>query len=106
MTPNLMKSHTDTSKHIGTKPPTADADPTNNNFRNYNPASDDKSSSGEPLLSSRGAIGKQFTAEGAVGGTADTIGGPFKESGAIGSAFTESGAIGGTVNKAVGGEKK
>jgi len=36
-----------------------------------------------------GAIGKQFTEKGAIGGTAQKIGGPFDKDGAIGKQFTK-----------------
>lgn len=42
MTPNILKSKTDTSKFLGenAKPAnSAEHDPTNNNYRNYNPVS-------------------------------------------------------------------
>eukprot|EP01114_Cavostelium_apophysatum_P023950 TRINITY_DN91_c0_g1_i6.p1 TRINITY_DN91_c0_g1~~TRINITY_DN91_c0_g1_i6.p1 ORF type:complete len:759 (-),score=252.22 TRINITY_DN91_c0_g1_i6:295-2571(-) len=46
-----------------------------------------------------GAVGKQFTEKGAIGGTMDKIGGPFSKDGAIGRQFTTEGAIGGTGQK-------
>jgi len=52
-----------------------------------------------------GAIGKQFTEKGALGGTAQAIGGPLAKDGAIGKQFTADGAIGGTVQDALGGTK-
>lgn len=62
-----MKGQTDTSKFTGTKPDTPATDPNNNNFQNYNPVSDDKkSSTAAPLLSSEGAVGKQFKADGGM----------------------------------------
>ena len=44
-------------------------------------------------------------AEGAVGGTAQAVGGPLAADGAIGKHFTEQGAVGGTVQENLG-EKK
>jgi len=46
-----------------------------------------------------GAVGKQFTEKGAIGGTAQKIGGPLDKEGAIGKQFTKDGAIGGAVQK-------
>lgn len=45
-----------------------------------------------------------LVADGAIGGTAQKVGGPFDKDGTIGSNFTTDGAIGGTVQKTV--EKK
>lgn len=107
MTPNIMKSQTDTSKFIGTKPDSSSHDPHNNNFQNYNPASDDKkASTGAPLLSSQGAIGSQFRADGSIGQLGETVGGPLSKDGMVGKHFTESGSVGGTINNMVGGAKK
>jgi hypothetical protein len=39
-------------------------------------------------------------ADGAVGGTAQKVGGPFDKDGAIGKQFKESGAVGGTAQSA------
>jgi hypothetical protein len=48
-----------------------------------------------------------FVAEtGAIGGTAQAIGGPLAKDGVIGKQFTSDGAIGGTVQNNMGGEKK
>ncbi|KAK8098137.1 uncharacterized protein PG998_013623 [Apiospora kogelbergensis] len=53
----------------------------------------------------QGAIGKQFTETGAVGGTAAAIGGPLAKDGMIGKQFTTEGSIGGNVQNAMGGTK-
>ncbi|KAK8069917.1 hypothetical protein PG994_006533 [Apiospora phragmitis] len=53
----------------------------------------------------QGAIGKQFTEKGAVGGTAATVGGPLAKDGMIGKQFTTEGSIGGSVQNAMGGTK-
>lgn len=52
-------------------------------------------------MSLRYSIHSEFftTAGGAIGGTAQAVGGPFHEKGAIGSKFTEKGAIGGSVQE-------
>ncbi|KAK7699080.1 hypothetical protein SLS64_011994 [Diaporthe eres] len=54
-------------------------------------------------LDADGAIGHQFTADGAIGGTAQKIGGPLDKDGAIGKQFTTEGSIGGTVQDKMGG---
>ncbi|RVX74807.1 hypothetical protein B0A52_01084 [Exophiala mesophila] len=119
MAPNFMKEQTDTSKYIGTKPPTEENDPTNNNFRNYNPASGDNTST----FRTEGSVGKQFTSEGkssassmcarekpwtdtdkyfttgALGGVAQKIGGPLDKDGIVGRQFKEDGSAGQVANK-------
>jgi len=57
---------------------------------------------GTSVFSSTGAIGKQFTTEGALGGTAESIGGPLSSQGMIGKQFTEGGSIGGSVQSMLG----
>ncbi|RYP70546.1 hypothetical protein DL771_005365 [Monosporascus sp. 5C6A] len=51
---------------------------------------------------SQGAIGHQFTSEGAIGKVGEKVGGPFSKEGAIGKQFTDSGAIGGAVQDTLG----
>ncbi|KUI59289.1 hypothetical protein VP1G_06501 [Cytospora mali] len=53
----------------------------------------------------QGSIGKQFTEGGALGSTAQKIGGPLDKDGAIGKQFTAEGSIGGTVQDTLGGQK-
>ncbi|KAK7991248.1 hypothetical protein PG988_000042 [Apiospora saccharicola] len=53
----------------------------------------------------QGAIGKQFTDKGAIGGTAAAIGGPLAKDGMVGKQFTTAGGIGGSVQNAMGGTK-
>jgi hypothetical protein len=70
----------------------------------------------------QGMVGKQFTsqytippaphladllvpAEGAIGGTAQKIGGPFDKEGAIGKHFKADGTLGGTVQEKLGDKK-
>ena len=56
------------------------------------------------VLSSAGAIGKQFNPDGNIGQIGEKIGGPFSKEGAIGSQFDAAkGGIAGQVEKAVGG---
>lgn len=44
-------------------------------------------------------------AEGAVGSTAEAVGGPFSKDGAIGKHFNADGAVGGTVQENLGDKK-
>ncbi len=41
-----------------------------------------------------------YKADGSVGGTAQKVGGPFDKEGAVGKQFTEGGAVGGTAQSA------
>ncbi|KAI1436121.1 hypothetical protein GGR50DRAFT_652818 [Xylaria sp. CBS 124048] len=56
-------------------------------------------------LDAQGTIGKQFTEEGAIGGTAQKVGGPLDKEGMVGKQFTTEGSIGGMVQSAMGGTK-
>ncbi|KAL2267273.1 hypothetical protein VTJ83DRAFT_4550 [Remersonia thermophila] len=58
------------------------------------------------VFDKEGAIGKQFTPEGALGGAAQAIGGPLDKEGAIGKQFTPEGSIGGAMQDKMGGMKK
>ncbi|KAK3352688.1 hypothetical protein B0T25DRAFT_567956 [Lasiosphaeria hispida] len=58
------------------------------------------------MFDAQGAIGKQFTEDGALGRQAQSIGGPLDKGGMVGSQFTEHGSIGGTVQNMMGGTKK
>ncbi|KAL2115155.1 hypothetical protein VTJ04DRAFT_10818 [Mycothermus thermophilus] len=58
------------------------------------------------LFDEQGAIGKHFTPEGAIGGTAQNVGGPLDKEGAIGKQFTTEGSIGGKVQEMMGGTQK
>jgi hypothetical protein len=51
---------------------------------------------------SKGSIGSQFEANGAVGQVPQKIGGPFDKDGIIGRQFTSDGVIGGAVDETVG----
>lgn len=57
------------------------------------------------MFDASGAVGKQFTTDGALGGAAQAVGGPFDKEGAIGKQFTTEGSIGGSVQNALGGGK-
>jgi len=59
----------------------------------------------QKAFDAQGAIGKQFTEDGALGGMAQKVGGPFDKNSAIGKQFTEDGSIGGTVQNMMGGTK-
>ncbi|EQB56977.1 hypothetical protein GCG54_00002954 [Colletotrichum gloeosporioides] len=66
----------------------------------------DTSPSNPSIISSEGAIGKQFNPDGNIGQIGEKIGGPFSKDGAIGSQFNASkGGIAGTVEKAVDGPR-
>ncbi|KAI1773418.1 hypothetical protein F4818DRAFT_422525 [Hypoxylon cercidicola] len=58
------------------------------------------------VFDSTGAIGKQFTTKGAIGGTAQKVGGPLSKDGAVGKQFTDTGSIGGTIQNKLGDQKK
>ena len=56
------------------------------------------------IISSAGAIGKQFNPDGAIGQIGEKVGGPFSKDGAIGSQFDASkDGIAGHVERAVDG---
>ncbi|KAI1460462.1 hypothetical protein F4805DRAFT_478881 [Annulohypoxylon moriforme] len=57
------------------------------------------------MFDSQGSVGKQFTEGGALGGTAQKIGGPLDKEGMVGKQFTSEGSIGGSVQSALGGTK-
>ncbi|KAI2623048.1 hypothetical protein GGS26DRAFT_566969 [Hypomontagnella submonticulosa] len=57
------------------------------------------------MFDAQGSIGKQFTEEGAIGGTAQKIGGPLDKEGMVGKQFTTDGSVGGSVQSALGGQK-
>jgi uncharacterized membrane protein YqgA involved in biofilm formation len=58
------------------------------------------------ILSSGGAIGKQFNLEGPIGQIGEKIGEPFSKDGSVGSQFDASKSeIAGTVEKAVDGPR-
>ncbi|KAL1302219.1 hypothetical protein AAFC00_002645 [Neodothiora populina] len=61
------------------------------------PAGVKTTGTGTSAFDASGAIGKQFTTGGMLGGAAQKVGGPFDKDGAIGKAFTPSGSIGGSV---------
>ncbi|OJD34557.1 uncharacterized protein BKCO1_2200094 [Diplodia corticola] len=66
------------------------------------PAGMKTSGTGTSIFSSQGSVGKQFTTQGAIGGTAQKLGGPFDAQGSIGKQFTDKGSIGGTVQDHLG----
>ena len=59
------------------------------------------------IISSEGAIGKQFNPDGSIGQIGERVGGPFSSEGAIGSQFDASkGGIAGMVESAVSGPRQ
>ncbi|GAB7353151.1 hypothetical protein MBLNU459_g3685t1 [Dothideomycetes sp. NU459] len=66
------------------------------------PAGEKTTGTGTSVFDANGAIGKQFTTDGAIGGTAQKIGGPFDAQGSIGKHFTQDGSIGGSVQEQLG----
>lgn len=48
---------------------------------------------------------EKYLEKGAIGGTAQSIGGPLAKDGMIGRQFTEGGSIGGSVEAVLGGKK-
>ncbi|KAK6533677.1 hypothetical protein TWF694_002609 [Orbilia ellipsospora] len=62
---------------------------------------------GHSIISSEGAIGRQFNPDGNIGQLGNKVGGPFSEDGFIGSQFDASKeGIAGKVERAVGGPRK
>ncbi|KAL8654922.1 MAG: hypothetical protein Q9226_003246 [Calogaya cf. arnoldii] len=76
---------------------------------NQVPAAGDKTQgTGTSMFSKDGAVGKLFNgnvADGAIGGTAQKIGGPFDKQGAVGSHFNADGKIGGMVQENLANKK-
>ncbi|KAI1389381.1 uncharacterized protein F4822DRAFT_198756 [Hypoxylon trugodes] len=70
------------------------------------PAGEKTTEAASSSFDSSGAIGKQFTTEGVVGGTAQKVGGPLSKDGVVGKQFTDTGSIGGTIQNKLGDEKK
>ncbi|KAI0387385.1 hypothetical protein F5Y04DRAFT_286556 [Hypomontagnella monticulosa] len=68
------------------------------------PANADIGEDKPKMFDAQGSIGKQFTEEGALGGTAQKIGGPLDKEGMVGKQFTTEGSIGGSVQSALGGQ--
>ncbi|OAG06457.1 uncharacterized protein CC84DRAFT_1187353 [Paraphaeosphaeria sporulosa] len=59
------------------------------------------------VISSGGAVGKQFNPDGAIGQVGEKIGGPFSKDGAIGSQFDAAkDGLAGQVEKAVDGPSR
>ncbi|KAI5928160.1 hypothetical protein F4810DRAFT_181371 [Camillea tinctor] len=54
------------------------------------------------VVDTEGTIGRHFTSEGNIGGTADKVGGPFSKEGAVGRQFEDTGAVGGTIQDTLG----
>jgi hypothetical protein len=52
------------------------------------PVGEKTQGNGTPAFSKDGAIGSMFKADGAVGGTAEKVGGPFAKDGVVGLVFS------------------
>ncbi|MCJ1395471.1 hypothetical protein MMC18_008357 [Xylographa bjoerkii] len=64
---------------------------------NQTPAAGDKMTGhGQSIFDKSGAVGSMFNADGAIGGTAQKVGGPLDKEGMIGKHFNADGALGGT----------
>lgn len=70
------------------------------------PAGAKTSGTATSAFDSAGAIGKQFTTKGAIGGTAHKVGGVLSKDGAVGKQFTDTGSVGGTIQNKLGDQKK
>ncbi|KAH6666564.1 hypothetical protein B0J14DRAFT_603866 [Halenospora varia] len=73
--------------------------------RQIEPARQKTQGTGTSAFHKNCAIGSIFKADGAIGGTADKIGGPFSKDGAIGKNFNEDGNIAGTVHENLGNKE-
>ncbi|KAI0164525.1 hypothetical protein GGR52DRAFT_128239 [Hypoxylon sp. FL1284] len=69
------------------------------------PAGAKTTGTGGSAFDSAGAIGKQFTTQGALGGVAEKVGGPLSADGAVGKQFTDKGSIGGAIQDKLGNNK-
>lgn len=70
------------------------------------PAAGEKTTgTGTSVFSKDGAVGKMFNADGALGGTAQKIGGPLDKEGSIGQHFNADGKIGGMVQESLANKK-
>ncbi|KAK4161020.1 hypothetical protein QBC43DRAFT_269284 [Cladorrhinum sp. PSN259] len=58
------------------------------------------------VFDASGAIGKQFTENGAIGSVGEAVGGPLSSEGMIGKQFTAEGSVGGTIQNVLGGTKR
>ncbi|KAI1652046.1 uncharacterized protein F4817DRAFT_321932 [Daldinia loculata] len=74
--------------------------PATGNYLGPEPSSD--SATKTSAFDTQGSIGHQFSSEGAIGGTANKIGGPFSKEGIVGRQFTDKGSVGGTVQDTIG----
>ncbi|KAL8906828.1 MAG: hypothetical protein Q9171_006108 [Xanthocarpia ochracea] len=73
---------------------------------NQIPAAGDKTQgTGTSMFSKDGAVGKMFNPDGALGGTAQKIGGPLDKEGVVGSQFKADGKIGGMVQENLANKK-
>ncbi|KAI1374752.1 hypothetical protein F4677DRAFT_154855 [Hypoxylon crocopeplum] len=76
--------------------------PATENYLGPRPGEDQNSATRVSAFDSQGSVGHQFSSEGAIGGAAHKIGGPFSKEGVVGRQFTDKGSVGGTVQDTVG----
>ncbi|CAF9918664.1 hypothetical protein IMSHALPRED_004370 [Imshaugia aleurites] len=70
------------------------------------PAAGEKTTgTGTSMFSKDGPLGSMFNADGAIGGTAQKIGGPLDKDGSIGQHFNADGKIGGMVQENLANKK-
>ncbi|KAK4545376.1 hypothetical protein LTR36_003556 [Oleoguttula mirabilis] len=70
------------------------------------PAGEKTTGNAGSLFDKSGSIGKQFTTDGAIGGMAQSIGGPLDKNGMIGKQFTTGGSIGGAAQSMLANSEK
>ncbi|KAI0834255.1 hypothetical protein F5Y06DRAFT_307077 [Hypoxylon sp. FL0890] len=76
--------------------------PATSNYLGPEPREDENSATRVSAFDSQGSVGHQFSSEGAIGGTAHKLGGPFSKEGVVGRQFTDKGSVGGTVQDTMG----
>jgi len=70
------------------------------------PMGEKETGTGKSAFDAEGAVGKEFTKDGSIGGIAEQIGGPLASDGAVGKHFTDEGAVGGSVQQELGGRQE
>ncbi|KAI2632605.1 hypothetical protein GGS26DRAFT_82934 [Hypomontagnella submonticulosa] len=76
--------------------------PATENYLGPQPGETEDAATRVSAFDSQGSVGHQFSSEGAIGGTADKLGGPFSKEGVVGRQFTDKGSVGGTVQDTMG----
>ncbi|KAJ9659176.1 hypothetical protein H2198_003318 [Neophaeococcomyces mojaviensis] len=74
--------------------------PLRNSIRQFSVYSSRMAENKDSLDAGKGSVGKEFTPQGKVGGTAQQVGGPFDKEGAVGKQFTTEGSVGSTAQDA------